>query len=109
MKGVLKDSRKWWDGGSEVRGVLGRDKTVGQLIERVVKRFAGTCIARRDIVNPSIQAGLAKWVWCVKRDRYLSYSVDSRVVECVLGVQSPLCQSLRHHPILKALAFLPGR
>ena len=37
-----------------MRDVLGRNETVGQLIERVAKRFVGTCIARRDIVNPSI-------------------------------------------------------
>ena len=62
MKGVLKDWRKWWDVESEVRGVFGRNETVGRLMERVAKRFAGTCIARRDIVNPSIdhQTGLAR-------------------------------------------------
>ena len=52
---MLKDSRRWWDGESpEVRDGVGRNETVGRLIERVAKRLAGTCIARRDIVNPSI-------------------------------------------------------
>ena len=54
MKGVLKDSRKWWGDESEVRDVLGRNETAGRLIERVANRFVGICIARRDIVSPSI-------------------------------------------------------
>lgn len=56
------DGRKLWDGESEVRVGFGRNEMVGRLIERVAKRFAGTCIARRDIVNPSIpiQVGLAR-------------------------------------------------
>jgi hypothetical protein len=59
VKGVLRVGRKWW-AGSDARDVLGRNETVGRLIERVANRFVGTCIARRDIVNPSManQVGL---------------------------------------------------
>lgn len=71
---MLKGSRAWWDGESpEVSDGVGRNETVGRLIERVAKRFAGTCIARRDIVNPSIstlnQLGLAQCevrAWWIK-------------------------------------------
>jgi hypothetical protein len=61
VKGVLKAGRKWWVG-SDARDVLGRNETVGRLIERVANRFVGTCIARRDIVNPSManQVGLGR-------------------------------------------------
>jgi len=54
VKGALNDGRKRCDVESAARDVLGRNETVGRLIERVAKRFVGTCIARRDIVNPSI-------------------------------------------------------
>jgi hypothetical protein len=65
VKGVLNGCRNWRDvGESEARGAaFGRNETVGRLMDRVANRFAGTCIARRDIVNPSIdsQTGLARW------------------------------------------------
>ena len=87
-KGVLKDSWKWWDGESEVRNGVGRNEIVGRLIERVVKRFAGTCIARRDIVNPSIpdQVGFARRERGeIKRDRphqSLSHPIHVRGRSC---------------------------
>ena len=55
MKGVLKGGRKWCDVESAARDVLGWNETVGQLIEQVAKHFVGTCIARQDIVNPSME------------------------------------------------------
>lgn len=58
MKGILRGSRKWCDGESGVRDVPGREVIVGRLIERVAKRFAGSCIALRDIVNPSMANSL---------------------------------------------------
>lgn len=55
MKAVWRDGRTGYAAESDdVGDVLGRNETVGRLIERVAKRFVGTCIARRDIVNPSI-------------------------------------------------------
>jgi len=56
MKGIFKtgSSRERCDGESEVRGVLGREVIVGRLIDRVARRFVGSCIARRDIVSPSM-------------------------------------------------------
>ena len=59
---MLKDGRKGRDAKPVVRDVLGRNETVGRLIERVAKRFVGTCIARRDIVNPSMTPeGECRW------------------------------------------------
>ena len=41
MKGVSDDSQAWWDDELEVRDGVGRNETVvGELIERVARRFA---------------------------------------------------------------------
>ena len=47
---------------------------MGRLIDRVANRFVGTCIARRDIVNPSI----ANEVNPPKQQYWQSIAIDHR-------------------------------